>query len=116
MTETRKHYTARARRMRDKEDARAVGMSPRPRLARMLWEWRLDHELSQGQVADEAGLSRNYIAMVERGEADNMTISAICAIASVMQQTPVEVFRWATIMETPEPGKWIVVNDEEWIG
>jgi transcriptional regulator with XRE-family HTH domain len=88
--------------------------SPRPRLARMLRQWREEHGWSQQQVADSAALSRNYISLIEQGKATELGISVICALAATMQASPCDVFRWACIEEIPDGPEWIAMADEGW--
>lgn len=47
--------------------------------------------LSQQALAEAAGLSRNYISMIERGEAKNISTKVIEQLAVVLSTTPTQL-------------------------
>lgn len=47
-------------------------------------ERRRDLGMSQADLANESGLSRNYIAIVERGEANNISTGALQKICTAL--------------------------------
>lgn len=60
---------------------------------RHLREARVRRNLSQEQLAARAGLSRNFIGMLERGER-NITIVSIEKLASVLNMDRWELLRF----------------------
>lgn len=47
--------------------------------------------LSQEALASKADVSRNYISLIERGEATNISMSILTRIASALGATPTEL-------------------------
>ena len=52
---------------------------------------RKDMGISQEELARQAGLSRNYISIIERGEATNVSMRIINSIALVLGTEPREL-------------------------
>ncbi len=52
---------------------------------------RKDMGLSQEELARKANLSRNYVSLIERGEAQNVSMRIISQIAVVLGTTPGEL-------------------------
>jgi transcriptional regulator with XRE-family HTH domain len=52
---------------------------------------RRERGLSQRQLAGRAGVSRNYISLIERGEADNVTLNALGRLAEALETSLVEL-------------------------
>lgn len=69
-------------------------------LARVCLDTRLALDLTQQAVADRAGVTRSYIARVERGEA-NPSIRRVEAIAEALGLDLDLAFRWPTIIGGP---------------
>ena len=62
------------------------------RFGRTLRELRTERGLSQDELAARAGLDRNYIGMIERGER-NPAIVNVVKIAEALDVAPSELFR-----------------------
>ncbi len=63
------------------------------RFAKKLRNERLRRGLSQESLASVAGLSRNYIGMIERGEA-NLTLGTIERLARALRMESWELLRF----------------------
>jgi transcriptional regulator with XRE-family HTH domain len=62
------------------------------RFGKTLRELRTERGLSQDELAARAGLDRNYIGMIERGER-NPAIVNVVKIAEALNVPPSELFR-----------------------
>ena len=62
------------------------------RFGKTLRELRTERGLSQDELAARAGLDRNYIGMIERGER-NPAIVNVVKIAEALDVSPSELFR-----------------------
>jgi transcriptional regulator with XRE-family HTH domain len=60
-------------------------------LAREVSERRKKLGLSQQALAGASGLSRNYISMIERGEASNVSTRVIEQLAFALHASPIEM-------------------------
>jgi len=67
-------------------------MSLREIVARNLRRLRHDRGLSQEELADRAGINRNYVGMLER-EQHAATDDMLEKLADVLEADPVEFFR-----------------------
>jgi transcriptional regulator with XRE-family HTH domain len=47
--------------------------------------------LSQGELADRAGISRNYVSLIERAEASNLSINVLNHLAAALEVTAAEL-------------------------
>lgn len=50
-------------------------------LGRQVQERRKEKGLSQSELGDKVGISRNYISMIERGEAENISMKVLNQLA-----------------------------------
>ncbi|HTF78906.1 MAG TPA: helix-turn-helix transcriptional regulator [Bradyrhizobium sp.] len=66
-------------------------MKLRRTVARNLRRLRQKHGLSQEELADRAGLNRNYVGMIEREE-NAPTVDALEQIAKALDINAVELF------------------------
>ena len=66
-------------------------MSLRRIVARNLKRLRKERELSQEELADLAGLNRNYIGMIERQE-NAATVDTLEALAKALEVEPARLF------------------------
>jgi len=57
-------------------------------LARLTMKRRKELRLSQEEVATRASLSRNYISLIERGEAPNVSVNVLNRLAAALETTP----------------------------
>ena len=67
-------------------------MELRRRVAQNLRRLRIESGLSQEDLADRAGLNRNYIGMVEREE-NSPTVDTLEALADALEIDAAEFFR-----------------------
>ena len=67
-------------------------MNLRQRVAQNLKRIRIENGLSQEDLADRAGLYRNYIGMVERQE-NSPTVDTLEALADALQVDAAEILR-----------------------
>jgi len=67
-------------------------MRLRETVAKNLRRLRRAKALSQGELADRAGINRNYVGMLER-EQHAATIDMLEKLADVLETDPVEFFR-----------------------
>jgi transcriptional regulator with XRE-family HTH domain len=57
-------------------------------LGRLTMKRRKELKLSQEDVAVRAGLSRNYISLIERGETPNVSVNVLNRLALALDTTP----------------------------
>jgi transcriptional regulator with XRE-family HTH domain len=62
------------------------------RFGKTLRELRTERALSQEKVAELAGLDRNYIGMIERGERNPAVVNVV-KIAKALGVKPADLFR-----------------------
>ena len=62
-------------------------MALAPRVGRVIRKYREDKGLSQEELAEEAGLHRTYISLVERGHR-NISVDALSQIAEALGVYP----------------------------
>ena len=67
-------------------------MSLREIVATNLRRLRHAKSLSQEELADRAGINRNYVGMLER-EQHSVTVDMLEKLAEVLEADPVEFFR-----------------------
>lgn len=60
-------------------------------LGRQVLMRRKELELTQGELAEQAGISRNYVSLIERGEARNVSVNVLHELATVLGTTPTEL-------------------------
>ena len=60
-------------------------------LGRQVLMRRKELELTQGELAEQAGISRNYVSLIERGEARNVSVNVLHELATVLGTTPAEL-------------------------
>jgi transcriptional regulator with XRE-family HTH domain len=60
-------------------------------LADQVFNHRRSLGISQGELADRAGISRNYVSLIERGEASNLSINVLNHLAAALSVTPAEL-------------------------
>lgn len=57
-------------------------------LSRQVLKRRKELNLSQEELAYRAEVSRNYISLIERGEASNVSINVLNQLAAALETTP----------------------------
>jgi len=50
---------------------------------------------SQGELAQTASISRNYVSLIERGEATNISIGVVEKLAAVLGISPADLLGWS---------------------
>ena len=71
--------------------------------SRRVWQQRKKLGLSQETLAAQARVSRNYISLIERGEAHNVSLKIVNQLAAALAVTPAE------LMELDENGEVVVL-------
>ena len=61
---------------------------------------REELNISQQALANQAGISRNYVSMIERGEANNLSVGIVERLADALDTTPFYLLGYAD--EPPE--------------
>jgi transcriptional regulator with XRE-family HTH domain len=64
--------------------------------------FRKRKRLNQAAFADMAEISRNYISMIERGEATNLSVDVLVKLAWAMQADPCSLLK---MLLTARPGE-----------
>lgn len=60
-------------------------------LAEQVFNHRRALGISQSELADRAGISRNYVSLIERGEASNLSLNVLHNLAAALGVTPAEL-------------------------
>lgn len=60
-------------------------------LGRQVLLRRKELGLTQGELAEQAGISRNYVSLIERGEARNVSVNVLYELAAALGTTPAEL-------------------------
>lgn len=60
-------------------------------LAQQVFNRRRQMKISQTELAKMAGISRNYVSLIERGEAQNISINVLNQLAAALGTTPGEL-------------------------
>lgn len=60
-------------------------------LAEQVFNHRRALGISQSELADRAGISRNYVSLIERGEASNLSLNVLHSLATALGVTPAEL-------------------------
>lgn len=60
-------------------------------LGRQVFERRKKIGLTQSALADLANISRNYVSLIERGEARNVSVNVLHGLAAALGTTPAEL-------------------------
>ena len=83
-------------------------------LGRQVLDRRKKLGLSQGALADQAGISRNYVSLIERGEADNVSVNVLNQLATALGTTPAELSEQSGWVETliPPPLREFALQNE----
>ena len=71
---------------------RSLRMALREVVARNLRRLRRSKALSQEELADRAGINRNYVGMLEREE-NAATVDMLEKLANVLEVDPIEFFK-----------------------
>jgi transcriptional regulator with XRE-family HTH domain len=72
-------------------------------LSYQLAKRRKEMALSQGALADIAGVSRNYVALIEQGKAQNVSLDILTRLASAMGVTLAELIGETEPKDQPIP-------------
>jgi transcriptional regulator with XRE-family HTH domain len=60
-------------------------------LADQVFSHRRSLGISQGELADRAGISRNYVSLIERAEASNLSINVLNNLAAALGIPPADL-------------------------
>ena len=72
-------------------------------LADQVFNQRRALGISQGELAERAGISRNYVSLIERGEVSNLSINVLNHLATALGITPAELTGEAQELHTLIP-------------
>jgi transcriptional regulator with XRE-family HTH domain len=50
--------------------------------------YRYRNRISQSELCERVGISRNYLSMIERGQAQNLSIEILVSLAKAMGARP----------------------------
>ncbi len=70
-------------------------------LGRQVQAKRKEIEMSQTELAEFAGVSRNYISLIERGEAKNISMRVINQLAVALGTSPAELTGETSMITIP---------------
>ena len=60
-------------------------------LGRQIFRRRKELGLTQGELAEQADISRNYVSLIERGEVSNVSVNILNSLAVALETTPAEL-------------------------
>lgn len=75
-------------------------MNPKE-LGRQVQAKRREKELSQTALGELVGISRNYVSLIERGEAESISMKIVNQLAVVLGATPSELTGESTMVMIP---------------
>jgi transcriptional regulator with XRE-family HTH domain len=67
-----------------------------------VFEERKKQGLSQSELAERAGISRNYVSLIERGEATNVSVAIVNKLATALSVPP------ATLLGQDQPSNTLI--------
>jgi transcriptional regulator with XRE-family HTH domain len=70
-------------------------------LGRQVQAKRKERDISQTELGELAGVSRNYISLIERGEANNISMKVINLLAVALGATPAELIGEISLVIIP---------------
>lgn len=70
-------------------------------LGRQVQAKRKDKDLSQTELGEMAGISRNYVSLIERGEAENISMKVVNQLAVVLGSSPAELTGESALVMIP---------------
>lgn len=79
-----------------------------------VFQHRKNLGLSQNALAEQAGISRNYVSLIERGEARNVSVSVLNNLANALGITPAELSGqsgWVDTLIPPALREFALKND-----
>lgn len=83
-------------------------------LGRQVLKRRKELNLTQGELAEQAGISRNYVSLIERGEVRNVSVNVLNELATVLGTTPAELSGqsgWADTLIPPALREFAIQQD-----
>lgn len=60
-------------------------------LGRQVLRLRKGLGFTQDELAEKAGISRNYVSLIERGEASNLSVNVLNSLATALGTTPAQL-------------------------
>ncbi len=70
-------------------------------LGRQVQAKRKERNLSQAELGDLVGISRNYVSLIERGEAENISMKIVNQLAIALGSSPSELTGESTQVMIP---------------
>lgn len=83
------------------------------KLGGLVREARKANRLNQDELAYLLDLSRNYVAMIERGEANNLTLAVFLRLAQFLKLTPGALLTEVVEQEAEPFTKGVLILREE---
>ena len=70
-------------------------------LGRQVQAKRKDKNLSQTELGDMVGISRNYVSLIERGEGENISMKVVNQLAIALGTSPAELTGESALVMIP---------------
>lgn len=70
-------------------------------LGRQVQAKRREKDLSQTELGEMVGISRNYVSLIERGEAENISMKVVNQLAVVLGTSPAELTGESALVMIP---------------
>lgn len=72
------------------------------KMRRRILKLREDQGISQRTLAERASISRNYVSLIERGKARNLSIKVVDQLATALDTTPAYLMGYSVEQTEPE--------------
>jgi len=79
-------------------------------LGRQVLTKRKEKKLNQTELGEMAGISRNYVSQIERGEADNISMKVLNQLAVALGASPSELIGESSMVMIPPSLREFALN------